>query len=270
MRLAVVIVLLVAGTAYAHDLRPGILAFVEDSPGDLRMRFVPPIDARGEASEVALVLPDGCTRKGDRVRCKNGFGGTLAVGGMRGHAMKIYVSLERDGTRHDWVITSESPRLELGTAPGITDRIGIAALALLVGLLLVFGPSMRFVMSVVAFFVAEALVGFVRIDGPLAALAAASVLLVAREATHDRVTAMRRWPWLAGALFGAVHGLAFSPRPVYLFAQLAVIGVVAALVALSDRSIGEGRIIRLRAHRAACYALGALAAYRLIVHLASG
>jgi hypothetical protein len=267
---AIVILLLLTGIAHAHDLRPGILAFVEDSPGELRMRFVPPIDTRGEASDVVLVLPDGCTRKGDRVHCKSGFGGTLAVGGMRGHAMKIYVSLERDGTRRDWVITSGSPRLQLGAAPGITDRIGIPALALLVGLLLLFGPSGRFLVSVVAFLAAEALVGFVHIDGPLAAVAAASVLLVAREATHDRVTAMRRWPWLAGAVFGAVHGLAFSPRPVYVAAQLAVIGVVAALVALSDRSVGEGRIIRLRAHRAACYTLGALAAYRLLVHLASG
>jgi len=273
MRLAVVVLVLVlvlaGGTAYAHDLRPGILAFVEDSPGELRMRLVPPVDSRGEASEVVLVLPDRCTRKGDRVHCKNGFGGTLAVGGMRGHAMTIYVSLEREATRRDWVMTSESPRIQLGTAPGITDRIGIAALALLVGLLLVFGPTGRLAVSVIAFLVAEALVGFVRVDGPLAAVAAASVLLVAHEATHDRVTAIRRSPWLAGALFGGVHGLAFCPRPVYLLAQLAVIGVAAAVVSLFDRLIGERRIIRLRAHRAACYALGALAAYRLIV-LASG
>jgi hypothetical protein len=221
MRLAVVLLVvfpILAGTAHAHDLRPGILAFVEEAPGELRMRFVPPIDNRGEASEVALVLPDGCTRKGDRVKCKSGFGGTLAVGGMRGHAMKIYVSLERDGARRDWVITSDAPRLDLGSPPGITDRIGIVALALLVGLLLVFGPSVRLVVAVTAFLAAEALVGFVHIDGPLAACAAASVLLVAREATHDREHAIRHWPWLAGALFGAVsqraldHPAASSPR----------------------------------------------------------
>ena len=168
------------------------------------------------------------------------------------------------------MITSESPRLELGAAPGITDRIGIMAVALLVGLLLVFGPSTRFVVAVVAFVAAEAVVGFVRLDGPLVACAAASVLIVAREATHDRLTAIRRWPWLAGALFGVVHGLAFSPPRIYVFAQLAVVGVAAALVAIADWSVGEGRIIRLRAHRAACYALGALAAYWLLARLASG
>ena len=89
MKRALVALSLVAAEASAHDLRPGVLAFVEHEPGELGVRFVPPIDSRGEAIDLALVLPDGCSRKGDRVRCRDGFGGELAVGGMRGHAMKI-------------------------------------------------------------------------------------------------------------------------------------------------------------------------------------
>src|SRR5688572_31846543 len=73
--------MLVATAARAHDLRPGVLSFVEHEPGELGIRFVPPIDSRGEAIDLALVLPDGCTRNANRVRCANGFGGELAVGG---------------------------------------------------------------------------------------------------------------------------------------------------------------------------------------------
>lgn len=117
MRLAVLLLVVLAAPAAAHDLRPGILTFVEDSHRDLRMRFVPPVDSTGEAIDLALVLPDGCTRTGDRVHCKHGFTGTLAVGGMRGHAMKIFVSLERDGARRDWIVTSDAPRLALPPLP---------------------------------------------------------------------------------------------------------------------------------------------------------
>lgn len=269
MRLALLVLVALAVPARAHDLRPGILAFVEESPGELRMRFVPPIDSRGEAIELALVLPDGCTRAAERVHCERGFGGELAVGGMRGHAMKIYVSLERDGTRRDWVLTSESPRLELGPAPSWLARIGLAALALLFGLLLMFGPSLRLAVAVAAFLVAETLAGFLHAPhAPLAAWVAASVLLVAREATHERATAIRRWPLLAGALFGLVHGLAYSPPIRYVVGQLAVLAAVVALVALARGLVGERRIIGLRAHRAACYALGALAALWLITRTA--
>ena len=305
-RALVLVLLLLAGIAHAHDLRPGILAFVEDEPGELRMRFVPPIDNRGEAIELAVALPDGCTRKGERVRCKDGFGGVLAVGGMRGHAMKIYVSLERAGVRSDWVITSDAPRLELGPAPSRLDRLGIMALALLAGLALVFGPSLRLLMAVAAFVAAEALAGMYTVAGPFAACAAVSVVLVAREAVlvwrgaarsrndaddahgalaanvsrndpfrlaridASRASLLVRWPWLTGALFGAVHGLAFAPRPIYLAGQVVAAGVFAALVALAAHLVGERRVVGLRAHRAAGYALGALAAYWLLAHLARG
>jgi hypothetical protein len=262
MKHAIVLLLLVAGVAHAHDLRPGILAFVEDAPGELRMRFVPPVDNRGEAIELAVVLPDGCTRKGDRVRCTDGFGGTLAIAGMRGHAMKVYLSLERDGIRNDWVITSDSPRLELGAAPSRIDRLGIVALALLAGLVLLFGPSLRLLVAVAAFVAGEAIAGLVTIAGPFAALAAVSVVLVARESIVGLAgTALQRWPWLAGAVFGVVHGLAFAPRPVYLLGQLACAGVIAALVALATHFIGERRDVGMRI---AAYVLGAVAVYWLL------
>ena len=133
MRLVLVAVALLAlaRPAAAHDLRPGILTFVEDSREELRMRFVPPVDSTGEAIDLALVLPDGCTRTGDRVHCTHGFTGTLAVGGMRGHAMKIFVSLERDGTRRDWIVTSDAPRLALPPLRWRIPRVlAIAVLAL--------------------------------------------------------------------------------------------------------------------------------------------
>ncbi|HET9485406.1 MAG TPA: hypothetical protein VFO79_15705 [Xanthomonadales bacterium] len=252
------------GTAQAHDLRPGILAFVEDSPGELRMRFVPPIDTNGEAIELPVVLPAGCRRDGDRVHCTRGFTGELAVGGMRGHAMKIFVSVERaDNSRRDWVLTSESPRLQLGPAPSVwsTLRGGVAPFALLLALFLVTGLSRRFASALAVFALASAVAALLALPAS-GAVIALSILVVAREALRDRATAIRRWPELAAGIFGLVHGGAADLRG--SLAALVAIAIVVALVAVARRLVGERRVVGLRAHRAAGYALGALAAWGLL------
>jgi hypothetical protein len=124
------------------------------------------------------------------------------------------------------------------------------------------------------------------------------VLLVAREALHREPTLLRRMPWIAAAAFGLVHGLGFasalrgiglptSSLAGSLFAfnvgvelgQLAVVIAVLGAVALGRRLIGsaqsvdERRVLGGHIHRAACYALGAMAAWWLIervVDLARG
>ena len=251
MRLALLCVLVASVPALAHDLRPGILAFVEDAPGELRMRYVPPVDSRGEAQELPIVLPRGCTRRDDRVRCDDDFTGELAVGGMRGHAMKIYVSLERDGVRQDWVLTSEAPRLAI--PPPRRTPFPVLHLALFAALLLAFPRRPGVGLAFVAAHVASGFAGLA--FAPLVSLA---VVFAAREAISPRMQA----PVATAAVFGAVSG---NAMPLVIAGEL----VALAALAIALRSIGERRIVGLRAHRAAAYALGALASYRLIAELAS-
>jgi hypothetical protein len=127
---------------------------------------------------------------------------------------------------------------------------------------------------------ALATLGVLRVSSaPVEATIAASVLLVAREAMHDEPTWTRRAPWAVAMLFGLVHGLGFAGalRELGLpsgsvgwallwfnvgveLGQLAVVAVALLAVRLTRRWLSEWRWARA----AACYALGAMAAYWFI------
>jgi hypothetical protein len=298
-------VLVLCGRAAAHDLRPGVLALTEVSPGEYALRFLPPVDSRGDAMELALALPVGCSRTAAaRVHCEGPLAGELGVVGMRGTATRtLLVLTRRGGERREWVLDPVRPRIDLGRSPpsGIRAwiRIGIAHiwtgydhLAFVIGLLLVLQVSLsrRLLATITAFTVAHSLtltlavLGVARVhSNPVEACIALSVLLVAREALHERPTAIRQWPWIAAAVFGLVHGLGFAStlsqlglpraslaRSLVSFnvgvelGQLAVVAAVVGLVALGRHLVGERRVVRVSIHRAACYGLGALAAWWLL------
>ncbi len=302
-----------ARPASAHDLRPGVLAFVETGDGTFAMRFQPPVDSRGESTEVRVELPRGCTRADQVVRCDPGLTGELAVLGMRGASMKTLVTVTwRDGTHHEWIVDAGDPRIEIGSAPPRSAlpwvRIGVEHilggpdhLAFVIGLLLVLQLVIdrRLLLTITAFTIAHSLtlalavLGVLRVPiAPVEACIALSVLLVAREATHQEPTLIRRWPWLAAGGFGLIHGLGFAaalgeiglPRAALAWSlvwfnvgvelgQLAVVVTVVALAWVVRRLVGERWVIGPHVHRAVCYLLGALAAWWLldrVVQLACG
>jgi hypothetical protein len=305
--LGLAIALAVSRDAAAHDLRPGVLSLTERERGDYALRFVPPIDDRGDVTDVSIVLPAGCARDGGRVTCPGGIAGELGVRGMRGNAMRTLVILVRaGGERSEWILDADHPRITIGAAPpagmlawiriGIDHIIGgLDHLAFVIGLLLVLQVSIdrRLLFTITAFTIAHsvtlalAVLGIVSVRAaPVEACIAASVLLVAREATHREPTAIRRWPWLAAGGFGLIHGLGFASalselglpreslaRSLVSFnigvelGQLAVVAVVVGATALARRLIGERGVVGARVHRAACYALGAVAAWWLIERL---
>jgi hypothetical protein len=312
--LAAIGVLVLCGSAAAHDLRPGVLSMTETEPGEYAVRFLPPVDSRGDSMELSLALPSGCTlTTPSHVRCDGPLAGELGVIGMHGAATRTLLALTQLGSgRREWVLDPDRPRIDLGRSPpaGVRAwiRIGIAHiwtgydhLAFVIGLLLVLEVSVtrRLLATLTAFTLAHSLslalavLGIARLhSNPVEACIALSVLLVAREALHERPTAIRRWPWLAAGVFGLVHGLGFASALTQLglpkaslarslvsfnvgveLGQLAVILAVVGLVALGRRLVGERRIVGVRIHRAACYGLGALAAWWLlhrIVELACG
>ncbi len=303
MRAAIVVlVLLAARTAAAHDLRPGVLSLTEQAPGEYALHFAPPIDSRGDVSGVTVSFPAGCTRDEARLHCDAPIAGVLAIEGMHGAAMKTVVVLVRGGERSEWILDAANPRITIGASPpsgvvawirlGVTHILaGLDHLAFVVSLLLVldFAIGRRLLLTITAFTLAHsitlalAVLGVIEVRAaPVEACIALSVLLVAREATHDEPTAIRRWPWLAAGGFGLIHGLGFASalsdiglpraslaRSLVSFnvgvelGQLAVVVVVVGLVALGRRLVGD-RVRGTHIHRAACYGLGALAAWWLL------
>jgi hydrogenase/urease accessory protein HupE len=298
----VVIGMLVASEAAAHDLRPGVLSLTERAPGEYALHFAPPIDNRGDITDVSFVLPPSCSRSGDNVRCDGSIAGELAITGMHGSAMKTIVVLVRNGERAEWILDASNSRITIGASPPAATvawiRLGIAHilagldhLAFVISLLLVLDLAInrRLLFTITAFTLAHSITLALAVFGvitvraaPVEACIALSVLLVAREATHREPTAIRRWPWLAAGGFGLVHGVGFASalRELGLpsdsiassliafnlgveLGQLAVVGVLVAVVAAGRRLIGD-RIRGADVHRAACYLLGALAAWWLL------
>ncbi len=302
-----------ARIAAAHDLRPGVLSLVERADGEIALRLIPPVDSRGDVVELVVELPPGCSRTDAIVRCERGLAGDLAVSGMRGDAMRIVVTVQREGgDTSEWILSASSPRITIGRTPprtalpwiliGIEHILGgLDHVAFVIGLLLVLQIAVdrRLLLTITAFTLAHSLTLALAVldviaipSAPVEACIAASVLLVAREATHSGATAIRRWPWLVAGAFGLIHGLGFAsalgeiglPRTALAWSlvwfnvgvelgQLAVVVSVVAVAWIGRRSIGKRWNIGPHVHRAVCYVLGALAAWWLlarVVELACG
>jgi hypothetical protein len=218
----------------------------------------------------------------------------------------IVVVERRDGRRGEWIVSAAAPAVSLDEAPPDTwrawVRIGVAHilggldhLGFVIGLLLVLGARLdrRLLVAISAFTIAHSLTLALAVLGvldvaiaPVEACIAASVVLVAREASHREPTAIRRWPWLAAAGFGLIHGLGFAsalgglglPRASVAsslvwfnvgveLGQLAVVAVVVGLVGLGRRLLADRPGLGHGIHRAACTVLGGVATWWLLARV---
>jgi hydrogenase/urease accessory protein HupE len=285
--------------AAAHDFSPGVLALVETTPGGFDVAWTAPVDSAGTPAGVDLVFPAQCQRDGARLECgQAGFHGVIAFEKMHERRTQIVVVIRRlDGTSQEDLVTGAAPQLTIERRPdgaaltwlklGIEHILGgFDHLAFVIGLLLVVKLDRRLLATVTAFTLAHSLtlalatLDLVRLpSAPVEATIAASVLLLAREATHEEPTATRRFPWAVALLFGLVHGLGFagalrslglpsgSVGWALLWFNLGVeagqLGVIAVVV-LGLR-LGGRRLARLTwARTLACYLIGAPAAWWLI------
>lgn len=305
-RLLVTLVLALVGLwgrpAHAHGLHPGVLTLVEHEPGVLALAFTEPIDTSGGTTQVELVLPEHCRRDGDHLDCApTGLHGTIAVRGLTAGRARVMVLVQfADGRTLEAMLTADAPALHVDRAPGRSvwawlrlgaEHVlgGLDHLAFVVGLLLVVGTGhpRRLALTITAFTVAHSITlalavtdALVLSAAPVEATIAASVVLVAREATHQAPTLTRRAPWAVALAFGLVHGLGFAGAlrawglpegwagwSLVWFnvgielGQLAVVLLVVVLVAVVTRLVGAHRLAPLR--RVAAYAIGGLGAWWL-------
>lgn len=238
---AFLVVLLWAVQADAHDFEPGVLAIVEAEDGTTTERFTPPTDG-----DVKVV------HEGDAVRFE----------GLR-EGSKIVVSVRwQDGQSLETVVTADHPRVEVTRrSSSFVSFVGLGIehvaggldhIAFVCGLFLVVGANRRLVATITSFTVAHSLtLALAAFDvlalprGPVEAAIAASVLLVAVEATSKHETWTKKKPWVVAFAFGLVHGLGFAgalgelglphaalPKTLFAFnlgveiAQLALVGLL--------------------------------------------
>lgn len=300
---AALVVLACVGRTQAHGLRPGVLALAEQEPGVFAVAWTEPVDTAGGPATVTVSFPEPCRRSDARLECGDaGLSGRLRFSGLDSTSAPVSVQVRwSDGRTLDALVTADAPSLDVGAPPASTWTAwamlgvrhvlgGFDHLAFVLGLLLVVGPRewKRIVGTLTAFTVAHSVtlglsaMGVVTLpQAPVEATIAASVVLVAREASHRSPTLTRRAPWAVALLFGLVHGLGFAgvvtelglPRERALatllgfnlgveVGQLAVVALLLIAGALLVRILGVARVDSSRTILTT--ALGGLGAWWLI------
>jgi hypothetical protein len=301
-RLAAVLVLAVLWLAWrpslAHGLYPGVLTLTEQQPGCFALAWAEPVDTSGAFTPIELVLPEHCRREAEALDCAPaGLHGTIAVGGLEAGRARVMVLVRfLDGRTLEAMLDAAAPELHVDRSPGRSawawlslgvEHVlgGLDHLAFVLSLLLVVGTTAvrRLAATITAFTLAHSITLALAATGtlvlaaaPVEATIAASVVLVAREATHQRPTLTRRLPWAVAFAFGLVHGLGFAGALTSwglpsdgvgwnllwfnVGIELGQLAVVSAVVIVA-RLVGR-RLAPLRP--AAAYALGGLGAWWLI------
>ncbi len=285
---------LLGSPARAHDFSAGVLSMVERDDGSFDVAWTEPVDASGAPGGVALRFPAPCALASTRLSCSPpGLAGPIRFEGMHAARMQVVVRIQwRDGAVTEGLVTGKDPSFEVKDRARRSAwawvRLGVEHigtgydhLAFLVGLVLLVGLDRRLVATITAFTVAHSISLALAVTGllvapsaPVEATIAASVVLVAWEATIDRATLSHRFPWVVALAFGLVHGLGFAsalteasiPQGGVGFAlfffnvgiELAQLALVGLLFALSKVPAVARAAHHPRAKQIACYALGTL------------
>lgn len=221
--------------APAHELSLAELRLRELAPGQFLWNWGVGGLGRPPQDELVLTWPDGCSTDGDRLTCRGGLKGEVAV---RGIGDSYSATLMRvtwlDGQARTYTFTQAQAALPLyGAADDqrgageVLWAYGVLGFGHILGgldhllfvacLLLVVGFGRPLVWTITAFTVAHSItlassvLGLITLrSGPVEAVIALSIVLAASEALHRRPTVTRRWPAVVAFGFGLVHGLGFA------------------------------------------------------------
>jgi hydrogenase/urease accessory protein HupE len=238
---------LAAGSAMAHEVRPGFLQIRETAGDSYDLLWKVP--ARGEYRLGMYVrLPEGCTGAPShgtfidaafveqwQARCPGGLvGKTIAIDGLSATRTDVLVRIERlDGTSQTARLTPDRAGFEVTAAPTAFEvaqtyfmlgvehiLLGIDHLLFVLGLLFLVSDWRRLVATVTAFTVAHSItlaaatLGLVHVaQAPVEAAIALSVMFVAAEivrGARGRTDLAVRAPWIVAFVFGLLHGFGFA------------------------------------------------------------
>jgi len=245
--LALVLCGFAAGSAYAHEVRPGYLQITET--GLDRYEVLWKVPARGEYRLGMYVrMPDGCRGAPAHgsfvdaafveqwsVQCPGGLvGKTVSIDGLSATRTDVLARVDRlDGTSQTVRLTPEQTSFEIAAVPTSLEvawtyfalgvehiLLGVDHLLFVLGLLFLVSDWRRLVATVTAFTVAHsvtlaaAALGLVHVpQAPVEATIALSVMFVAAEIVHGargRAGLAVRAPWIVAFVFGLLHGFGFA------------------------------------------------------------
>lgn len=234
--LALIGLLFCAG-AFAHEMSMAEMELRETSRGEFLWQWSASNDKQRTVSlDLTPHWPEGCTAEPNALHCgAEGLKGTLSIDGVGKSYSAVLVKVYwLDGQARVYTLTGGQPGVQLyGAADDHRGRAeiarayltlgvehilgGIDHLLFVFGLLFLVGFQRRLVWTITAFTVAHSLtlasaaLGWLTLRSPpVEATIALSIVLVAGEALHQRLTLARRWPVILAFLFGLVHGLGFA------------------------------------------------------------
>jgi hydrogenase/urease accessory protein HupE len=245
----VLLLLVVASSAFAHEVRPAYLELRQTRADTYEVLWKVP--GRGETLRLALNVefPADCTRVSEprrsfanemfidrwRVRRAGGLSGAaIRIDGLVATMTDVLVRLQRlDGTTQVARLTPAAPAFVVQRAPrplevaqtyvalGIEHILfGFDHLLFVLALVLIVRNGWLLLKTITAFTLAHSItltlatLGVVHVPGPpVEASIALSILLLASEvgrAQRGGASLTSRWPWVVAFCFGLLHGFGFA------------------------------------------------------------
>lgn len=244
-----VLIIMLAQSAQADELRPGYLELRQTAPDTYNLLFKVP--SRGDDLRLAIYvgLPEG-TR--DVAAPRSTFNGgayierrtirrvgglnnlTISIEGLSATATDVLVRIEAlGGASQTERLSPTKTSFIVHATPGAGEvavtysRLGIEHilfgfdhLLFVLALVILVQHRRRVVVTVTAFTVAHSLtlaaatLGYLKVPGPpVEATIALSIMLVAVEIVktrHGKSSLTAQWPWLVAFGFGLLHGFGFA------------------------------------------------------------
>ena len=240
---------LLAGTVFAHELRPAYLQLHQTAAESYDVFWKVPATGDNLRLSLNAQLPDSCTNQTQprgifssgayseqwSVTCSGGLSGsTIRIDGLNATLTDVLVRIEGlDGSAQVTRLSSSSPSFIVAATPNRFDVArtyltlgiehilgGFDHLLFVSGLLLLVSSVRRLLLTVSAFTLSHtvtlslATLGFVHVPPvPVEAVIALSILFVAYEVLRKRDNPnglAQRKPWLVAFSFGLLHGLGFA------------------------------------------------------------
>ena len=245
--LGLLLFLLLAYTASAHEVRPAYLELREEKADQFSVTWKTPMlgDARLAlepefSGDVKAVTPmttrkvPGAAVQTWTLRAQALRGQTVRIRGLEGTMTDALVRMEfADGTSWTERLTPQQP---IAVIPAQQGRFSVAGVYLKLGvehiltgidhllfilaLIIITRGGWKLVKTVTAFTVSHSItltaatLGFVHVpQRPVEAVIALSIVFVACEIVHRRQGCSgltERWPWIVALTFGLLHGLGFA------------------------------------------------------------
>jgi len=246
-QLLCVLLLLLTGSAWSHEVRPAYLELRETEPsifavlwkvpmkGEWQLGIEPLLPSTAQPlTPVLSHLSNNAAIQTWRIAAPDLRGQTIGITGLEHTLTDALVRIEF-ADKHNWVkrLTPDQPRVTIPLQPdawsvsgdyfslGVEHiLLGIDHLLFVLGLLLIASGVTTLVKTITAFTLAHSItlaasaLDLIRVPvAPVEAVIALSILFVALEKLHarpGRTSLALRAPWIVAFLFGLLHGVGFA------------------------------------------------------------